>query len=103
MAASPKTLLGVFASWDGGERSTYHSSKVSKQDIEDLCPYLNLASERAVLTQSRSTDAIAFNQAGASYRGMVQLAFRLDVNEFRGIESPQLVVEQIAALSGNSA
>ena len=48
-------------------------------------------------------DAIAFNQAGPSYRGNVQLAFRLDVNEFRGIESPQLVVEQIAALSTNSA
>ena len=40
-------------------------------------------------------DAIAFNQAGPSYRGVVQLAFRLDVNEFRGVESPQLVVEQI--------
>ena len=48
-------------------------------------------------------DAIAFNQAGPSYRGVVQLAFKLDVNEFRGIESPQLVVEQIAAISGNSA
>ncbi len=48
-------------------------------------------------------DAIAFNQAGPSYRGMVQLAYRLDVNEFRGIESPQLVVEQIAALSANPA
>ena len=40
-------------------------------------------------------DAIAFNQAGEAYRGVVQLAYRLDVNEFRGIESPQLVVEQI--------
>jgi single-stranded-DNA-specific exonuclease len=48
-------------------------------------------------------DAIAFNQAGPSYRGTVQLAFKLDVNEFRGIESPQLVVEQIAAISTNSA
>ena len=48
-------------------------------------------------------DAIAFNQAGPSYRGVVQLAFKLDVNEFRGIESPQLVVEQIAAISGNCA
>jgi len=48
-------------------------------------------------------DAIAFNQAGPSYRGIVQLAFKLDVNEFRGIESPQLVVEQIAAISANSA
>jgi single-stranded-DNA-specific exonuclease len=44
-------------------------------------------------------DAIAFNQAGPSYRGVVQLAFRLDVNEYRGIERPQLVVEQIAAIS----
>ncbi len=43
-------------------------------------------------------DAIAFNQAGPAYRGVVQLAYRLDVNEYRGIESPQLVVEQIAAL-----
>jgi hypothetical protein len=31
----------------------------------------------------------------------VQLAFRLDVNEYRGIESPQLVVEQIAAISAD--
>ncbi len=42
-------------------------------------------------------DAIAFNQAGGAYRGVVQLAFRLDVNEYRGFENPQLVVEQIAA------
>jgi len=40
-------------------------------------------------------DAIAFNQAGSSYRGTVQLAYRLEVNEYRSIESPQLVVEQI--------
>lgn len=46
-------------------------------------------------------DAIAFNQAGPAYRGTVQLAFRLDVNEFRGNENPQLVVEQIAALQGS--
>ncbi len=41
-------------------------------------------------------DAIAFNQAGSTHRGVVQLAYRLDVNEFRGVENPQLVVEQIA-------
>ncbi|NQV86065.1 MAG: hypothetical protein HQ492_03210 [Woeseiaceae bacterium] len=41
-------------------------------------------------------DAIAFNQAGQVYRGVVQLAYTLDVNEFRGVENPQLVVEQIA-------
>ena len=48
-------------------------------------------------------DAIAFNQAGPAYRGTVQLAFRLDVNEFRGIENPQLVVEQIAPLTAANA
>jgi single-stranded-DNA-specific exonuclease len=46
-------------------------------------------------------DAIAFNQAGPVYRGTVQLAFRLDVNEYRGIENPQLVVEQIAPLQAS--
>ena len=45
-----------------------------------------------------SVDAIAFNQAGPAYRGTVRLAYRLDVNEYRGIENPQLIVEQIAAL-----
>jgi single-stranded-DNA-specific exonuclease len=48
-------------------------------------------------------DAIAFNQAGPAYRGVVRLAYRLDVNEYRGIERPQLVVEQIAALSSAAA
>ncbi len=48
-------------------------------------------------------DAIAFNQAGPAYRGVVQLAFKLDVNEFRGIENAQLVVEQIAPLSSSPA
>jgi len=48
-------------------------------------------------------DAIAFNQAGPAYRGVVQLAFKLDVNEFRGIENPQLVVEQIAPLHTGGA
>jgi len=43
-------------------------------------------------------DAIAFNQAGPALRGRVQLAYRLDVNEYRGIENPPLVVEQIACL-----
>ena len=43
-------------------------------------------------------DAIAFNQAGPAYRGVVQLAYRLDVNEYRGVESAQLIVEQIASV-----
>jgi single-stranded-DNA-specific exonuclease len=47
-------------------------------------------------------DAIAFNQAGPAYRGEVQLTFRLDVNEYRGLESPQLVVEQIVNIRGSS-
>jgi single-stranded-DNA-specific exonuclease len=48
-------------------------------------------------------DAIAFNQAGVVYRGVVQLAYKLDVNEFRGVENPQLVVEQIAPLQAGAA
>jgi single-stranded-DNA-specific exonuclease len=42
-------------------------------------------------------DAIAFNQAGPSWRGPVELAYRLDVNEYRGSATAQLVVEQIRA------
>jgi single-stranded-DNA-specific exonuclease len=48
-------------------------------------------------------DAIAFNQAGDAYRGIVQMAYRLDVNEFRGRETPQLIVEQISALHDSGA
>ena len=48
-------------------------------------------------------DAIAFNQAGDAYRGIVQLAYRLDVNEFRGRETPQLIVEQISTLHDSGA
>ena len=44
-------------------------------------------------------DAIAFNQAGQAYRGVVQLTYRLDVNEYRGFESPQLIVEQIVNIA----
>jgi len=46
-------------------------------------------------------DAIAFNQAeeSAVYRGYVQLAYKLDVNEYRGRESAQLIVEQIASVA----
>jgi single-stranded-DNA-specific exonuclease len=44
-------------------------------------------------------DAIAFGQAGPAFRGAVQLAYRLDVNEFRGFESPQLIVEQVVQIS----
>ncbi len=47
---------------------------------------------------TRPVDAIAFNQAHPGLRGDVRLAFRLDVNEYRGVESPQLIVEQITEL-----
>ena len=47
---------------------------------------------------SRPLDAIAFNQEHPGLRGQVRLAYRLDVNEYRGIESAQLIVEQIAML-----
>jgi single-stranded-DNA-specific exonuclease len=49
-------------------------------------------------TGGKPVDAIAFNQAGPAYRGVVQLAYRLDVNEYRGVESAQLVVEQIVSV-----
>ena len=52
---------------------------------------------------SAVVDAIAFNQAGPAYRGVVRLAYRLDVNEFRGRETPQLIVEQISTLHDGSA
>lgn len=44
-----------------------------------------------------TVDAIAFNQAGPAYRGTVQLTYRLDVNEYRGVETAQFVVEQIVS------
>lgn len=46
----------------------------------------------------RPIDGIAFNQAADGIRGQVRLAYRLDVNEYRGIASPQLVIEQISVL-----
>jgi single-stranded-DNA-specific exonuclease len=44
-------------------------------------------------------DAIAFRQAGPAYRGHAQLTYRLDINEYRGSETPQLVVEQIVSVA----
>lgn len=46
-----------------------------------------------------AVDAIAFGQAGPVYRGVVQMTYRLDVNEFRGFETPQLIVEQIVNIT----
>ena len=47
---------------------------------------------------SGQIDAIAFNQDDPGIRGRARLAYRLDVNEYRGVEAPQLVVEQITPL-----
>ena len=44
-------------------------------------------------------DAIAFNQAGRGWRDVIRMTYRLAVNEWRGVESPQLVVEQISNLA----
>lgn len=49
-----------------------------------------------------TVDAIAFNQAGPAYRGVVQMTYRLDVNEYRGFETPQLIVEQIVNIQNSS-
>jgi single-stranded-DNA-specific exonuclease len=51
------------------------------------------------LSGNTHIDAIAFNQAGSAHRGVVRMAYRLDVNEWHGVESPQLVVEQISHLA----
>jgi len=50
------------------------------------------------LDGSVEVDAIAFNQAGAAYRGSVRLAYRVEVNEWRGAQTLQLVIEQITDL-----
>ncbi|MEN8174523.1 MAG: DHHA1 domain-containing protein, partial [Pseudomonadota bacterium] len=45
-----------------------------------------------------AVDAIAFNRAGLAEGGLpdhLHLAYRLDVNEFRGQRSPQLIVEHV--------
>lgn len=47
---------------------------------------------------ARPIDAIAFNQAVDGLRGQVRIAYRLDVNHYRGRASPQLVVEQITRI-----
>ncbi len=50
------------------------------------------------LTGERAIDAIAFNQVQHSDLAggtQVRLAYRLDVNEFRGIRAPQLMVEHV--------
>ena len=50
---------------------------------------------------AQTIDAIAFNQVDEDWPGFVdrvQLAYRLDVNEFRGQRQTQLIVEHIAPL-----
>lgn len=54
----------------------------------------------------RPIDALAFNQASrleSDAPARLQLAYRLDVNQYRGVRSPQLVVEYFAPLSAATA
>lgn len=55
-------------------------------------------SVRPLAGSKSAVDAIAFNQSGPAWRGTVRLVFRLDVNDWRGVETPQLVVEQITGV-----
>ena len=48
----------------------------------------------------RLVDAIAFNtrmEQCPAERGEIRIAYRLDVNEYRGQRSPQLIIEHIVA------
>ncbi len=54
------------------------------------------------LSGGETVDAIAFNQADAPRRGRVRLVYRLEINEFRGTQTPQFVVEQIVTLNAES-
>ena len=55
----------------------------------------------------REIDAIWFNVDTREWPNnavdRVRLVYRLDVNEFRGRETPQLIVEQISALHDSTA
>jgi single-stranded-DNA-specific exonuclease len=54
----------------------------------------------AALADGSAIDAIAFNQSAlAGEVERVKLAYRLDVNEFRGLQTPQLIVECIQSIS----
>jgi len=56
---------------------------------------LAMNTESSLPATAGSIDAIAFNQAGPVFRGRIQMTYRLDVNDFRGRQTPQLIVEQI--------
>jgi len=47
----------------------------------------------------RVIDAIAFRQAGPDYGTHAQLTYRLDINDYRGSETPPLVVAQIVGIA----
>ncbi len=53
------------------------------------------------ISSGRQIDAIAFNQAesGAVKGDKIHAAYRLDINEFRGGISPQLIVEYITSMN----
>lgn len=52
--------------------------------------------------QGPPIEAIGFNLADQHPRGatQAQIAYRLDVNDYRGLRSPQLLIEQLAPLPG---
>lgn len=54
---------------------------------------------RVATPEGEQIDAIGFNlgEKLPEARGRVQLAYRLDVNEYRGVRSPQLILEDLQA------
>jgi len=115
-------LSGVI--YSDGELSGQELSLETAQLLRDASPWgqgfpaplfdgdFNVVSHRVVgqrhlkmtLTPERGgsqIDAIAFNtEVLPGGRQQVHLAYRLDVNEFRGIVSPQLIVEHMKARQG---
>jgi single-stranded-DNA-specific exonuclease len=115
-------LSGVI--YSDGELSGQELSLETAQLLRDASPWgqgfpapvfegnFNVVSHRVVgqrhlkmtLSPERGScqiDAIAFNtEVLPGGRQQVHLAYRLDVNEFRGIVSPQLIVEHMEARQG---
>ena len=55
-----------------------------------------------VESPQQAVDAIAFNVAAAQWpeedTAVIEIGYRMDINEFRGKQSLQLMIEQILAL-----
>lgn len=85
--------------WGAGFPEPLFNGHFSLQEIRTVAEH-HIKLKVRPADGGEAIDAIAFNQAGPVYRGTVSMAYRLDVNEYRGVESPQLVVEQISQVSG---